>query len=345
MPTPVTDTFDPDTGLPDGHALLRDLDTRAPVPRTVELLALLAGDGLPEPLLLEEDSRLPGRIGQALRDVAALRDGRAYRFEGNVYAIVTPATPIAGPLAPVAQVAIADIAPHLGRRVTYAHCEVAAAGGEGRAALRTALARLRVRTSRLPLSPGRQARDVLLQMLDERHIAGPGPARASIASHAVVVGRALGLPSDDIDVLVRAAELQDVGLLTLPDDVLLKRDRLTDEEWALVREHSLAGERVIGAAPALARVGRIVRSCYERFDGTGYPDGLRADEIPIGSRIIAVCVAYHAMTSPRSYRAARSPMGALAELRACAGSQFDPRVVAAFCALAGESRSAAREAA
>ena len=134
-----TDCLDPDTGLPDGHALLRDLDARAPVPRTVELLALLAGDGMPEPPLLEADARVPGRIGQALREVAALRDGRAYRFEGTVYAIVTPATPIAGPLAPVAQVAIADVAPHLG--VTYAHTEVPAAGG-GRAALRAALNRL-----------------------------------------------------------------------------------------------------------------------------------------------------------------------------------------------------------
>jgi HD-GYP domain-containing protein (c-di-GMP phosphodiesterase class II) len=97
-----------------------------------------------------------------------------------------------------------------------------------------------------------------------------------------------------------------------------------------MRQHTIIGERILSAAPALVSCGRLVRSSHERWDGGGYPDGLRGEEIPLGARIIAVCDAFDAMVTERPYSAAREYQDALAELRRCAGTQFDPVVVAAF---------------
>ena len=130
---------------------------------------------------------------------------------------------------------------------------------------------------------------------------------------------------------MRAAELHDVGKMAIPDEILQKPGPLTQDEWAFVRRHPLVGERILSVAPALLPVAKIVRSCHERWDGSGYPDGVAGEEIPLGARIVAVCDAFDAMINPRPYRAARSVEEALQELRACSGTQFDPTVVAAFC--------------
>ncbi|MET0615413.1 MAG: HD domain-containing phosphohydrolase, partial [Thermoleophilaceae bacterium] len=102
-------------------------------------------------------------------------------------------------------------------------------------------------------------------------------------------------------------------------------------EWSFMRRHPLIGERILLAAPALRPVARLVRSSHERWDGGGYPDGLRGDEIPLGSRVVAVCDAFDAMTTERPYREPIPEGEAIAELRRCAGTQFDPMVVEAFC--------------
>ena len=108
--------------------------------------------------------------------------------------------------------------------------------------------------------------------------------------------------------------------------------RSTRTEWAIVRQHTIIGERISRAAPALAQVAKLVRSSHERYDGTGYPEGIAGSEIPLGSRIVAVCDAFDAMIGPRPYRLGMTEEAALAELRGCAGTQFDPAVVEAFCA-------------
>jgi two-component system, cell cycle response regulator len=149
----------------------------------------------------------------------------------------------------------------------------------------------------------------------------------SVGSLAVEIGLALGLRRDLLDELVRAAQLHDLGKLAVPDAILHKKGPLDEHEWAFVRQHPLVGERILRASPAFRNVATIVRSTHERWDGGGYPDGLAEEEIPLASRVIAVCDAFTAMTSHRPYRLALTEHEAIAELERFAGTQFDPTVV------------------
>jgi diguanylate cyclase (GGDEF)-like protein len=181
-------------------------------------------------------------------------------------------------------------------------------------------------------SPDRQSRDVLLRALQERN---PELAErhAAVARLVDAVCERLGLPAEERVQIRQAAELHDIGKLGIPEDILHKPAALEPDEWAFVRRHPLIGERIIGAAPALAPAAKLVRSTHERLDGTGYPDGLAGDEIPLGARVIAVCDAFTAMTAPRPYAAQQTLPEAVAELRRCAGGQFDPTVVDALSEL------------
>jgi HD-GYP domain-containing protein (c-di-GMP phosphodiesterase class II) len=130
-----------------------------------------------------------------------------------------------------------------------------------------------------------------------------------------------------------AALLHDVGKVRVPKEIINKPGPLTDAEWAIVERHTIEGERLLHRVGGLlGEIGRIVRSCHERWDGSGYPDGLAGEEIPLLARVVAACDAFNAMTSDRSYRDALSGDVAIAELRAAAGTQFDPRVVEALVA-------------
>jgi HD-GYP domain-containing protein (c-di-GMP phosphodiesterase class II) len=138
-----------------------------------------------------------------------------------------------------------------------------------------------------------------------------------------------------------AASIHDVGKVAIPDAILQKPAALDEAEWRVMRTHTVIGERILGAAPALSQAAKIVRSSHERFDGGGYPDGLVGDEIPLGASIIAVCDAYDAMRSDRPYRKASSMEGAVSELRRNAGTQFHPDVVDAFVAAVAKEQSIA----
>jgi HD-GYP domain-containing protein (c-di-GMP phosphodiesterase class II) len=147
---------------------------------------------------------------------------------------------------------------------------------------------------------------------------------------ATGLGRRLRLRKRQLLELAYAAELHDIGKVGLPDSVLLKPGPLADHEWEIVRSHSTWGCDLLRRVPGLERVAIIVRHHHERFDGTGYPDGLRGEEIPIESRVLAVVDAYVAMTEERPYRSACEPDLAARELRVGRGAQFDPRVLDAF---------------
>jgi diguanylate cyclase (GGDEF)-like protein len=173
----------------------------------------------------------------------------------------------------------------------------------------------------------RQTHDVLLSLLNERdpdlHSHGSAVARV-----ATLIGSRLGLHGDELRHLTNAAALHDIGKVAVPDAILNKPGPLSVAEWEFMRTHTLLGERILAAAPALSHEAALVRSSHERWDGTGYPDKLAGDDIPLGSRIIFVADAFHAMTSPSAYQATRTEMQALAELLRCAGSQFDPALIA-----------------
>ncbi len=161
----------------------------------------------------------------------------------------------------------------------------------------------------------------------------------SVSELARRIGAGFGMDAGELDELRLTAELHNIGNLAIPDSVLRKPGMLTEGEWSIVRRHTVVGQRILAGAPAMGEIGKIVRATHEHWDGSGYVDGLAHTEIPLGARIIAVCDAYTAMTSDRPYRPAMSPEAAVEELRRCAGTQFDPSVVEAFCRVHAEARS------
>jgi diguanylate cyclase (GGDEF)-like protein/putative nucleotidyltransferase with HDIG domain len=153
-----------------------------------------------------------------------------------------------------------------------------------------------------------------------------GEHSESIVELATQVARGLALGDSEIEHVRAAALLHDIGKVAVSDMILNKPAPLDESEWALMREHPVIGERILRAVPGLGAVARIVRHEHERWDGSGYPDGLAGDAIPIGARIILACDAYHAMTSDRPYRKAMAHAEAIRELGKGAGTQFDPQV-------------------
>ncbi|MBA3866664.1 MAG: HD domain-containing protein [Solirubrobacterales bacterium] len=154
-----------------------------------------------------------------------------------------------------------------------------------------------------------------------------------VVEHAVAVGRILGRSGDDLADLEKVALLHDIGKIGTPDEILRKPGPLSPAEWETMREHPILGERLIRETTGLEHLGPALRAEHERWDGSGYPDGLAAEEIPIASRITFVCDAYNAMTTDRPYRSALPEASAREAVRSGAGSQFCPVSAAALLAV------------
>jgi HD-GYP domain-containing protein (c-di-GMP phosphodiesterase class II) len=158
-----------------------------------------------------------------------------------------------------------------------------------------------------------------------------GQHSREVVEISLAVAGALGLDATAQRDVEFTARLHDVGKIRVALEIVNKPGSLDPAEWEIIRHHTVDGETMLNqVGGTLSRIGRFVRSSHERYDGTGYPDGLAGEAIPIESRIVSACDAYNAMTTDRSYRAARPVSEALAELRRCAGSQFDAQVIAAI---------------
>ena len=150
---------------------------------------------------------------------------------------------------------------------------------------------------------------------------------------SLLVGKELELDRDAMKRLELGALFHDIGKIGIPSEILQKPGPLTDEEFEIVKEHPELGERILAPIERLADVRPIVRSCHERWDGLGYPDGKAGDDIPVESRIVLVCDAFHAMVTDRPYRMRLPADEAVRRLRESSGTQFDPAAVGAFVRL------------
>jgi diguanylate cyclase (GGDEF)-like protein len=269
--------------------------------------------------------------------VAAAPSGSAYRMGGDEFCVLLPASEPA-----LQRVANALNESGEGFAVTSAY-GTAKLGDEATTvstALSVADQRLYAHKEALAEMRRGTAHEPLLRTLAERepklraHV-------ADVSSLALRVGERLGLGRDELEELRLVAELHDIGKLAVPDVVLQKPGPLDANELGLIRSHTLVGQRILGAAAALRPVGAIVRSTHENWDGTGYPDKLAGEAIPLAARIVFPCDAYSAMTSDRPYCAARTPEEAVAELRRCSGKQFDPQVVELLCEVLAHVEDAA----
>jgi diguanylate cyclase (GGDEF)-like protein len=328
-------TTDPLTGLANRRALMTEL---ARAERCVLMLFDLNGfKSYNDAFGHVAGDALLTRLGHALH-AAVSPTGSAYRLGGDEFCVIAPAdrrTEI--------ELAAIDALCERGEgfdvTASFGAVVLGEEAGDASEALRIADQRMYAQKTEGPTSASQQSTAVLTRALAERH-PDLGDHTDTVAQLSEDVAWALGLEREDVDQIRSAAALHDIGKVAIPDAILSKPGPLDQDEWAFMKRHTTIGERIIAAAPALAAVAKLVRSSHERWDGAGYPDGLAGDDIPLGARIVAVCDAYDAIVADRPYRPARTSAEAIAELRRCAGTQFDPDVVVAFAAALVAQRAA-----
>ncbi|HEU0025098.1 MAG TPA: HD domain-containing phosphohydrolase [Thermoleophilaceae bacterium] len=332
---------DPLTELPNRRRLMDDLTEvlgRATAEEPV-LLVLFDLDGFKaynDTFGHPAGDALLSRIGHTLRDVVGAH-GTAYRMGGDEFCVLGNLLVGDRPLASFAADAISEYGDGFSVTASYGSVVLPLEAENPSDALRRADQRLYAGKGSGRASAGRQATDAVLSVLTA-HSSHLATHLTDVTDLCEAVADALEIPDEEMTHLLQAAALHDVGKVGIPDAILGKEGPLDDEEWGFVRTHTVIGERILSSAPALTQASRLVRSTHERFDGNGYPDGLAGEDIPLGSRVIAVCDAYDAMISDRPYRSAMSPEGAQSELRRGAGTQFDPHVVKAFLAVLASPR-------
>jgi diguanylate cyclase (GGDEF)-like protein len=326
---------DPLTDLGNRRALARDLAAAIADPPGGEelLLAILDLDGFKQ----YNDSyghaagdSLLQRLAARVAAAATAHAGRAYRMGGDefcVFARTSPDTAEAMLNAASAALQEAGEGWHVG--CSHGAAWIPSEAATVSEALKLADERMYAsKTGRS--SASRQVTDALLQVMSEQNVFFDEHVER-VAALAGTVAEALGLPEHEVRRIGLAARLHDIGKTAIPAAILEKPGPLDEREWEFVRRHPLIGERIVLAAPALANTAPLIRSSHERLDGQGYPDGLKGSEIPVGSRIIAVCDAYDAMTSDRIYRPSITVDEALQRLKHQAGTHFDATIVDTFC--------------
>jgi two-component system cell cycle response regulator len=283
---------------------------------------------------------LLARLGRELEIAARESGGTAYRPGGDEFCVLIENRREGRSLL---RAAVSEALWAGGRDVTASYGEVILPleADSAERALQLADRRLYAdKSQRRRHAEAREVREALTEALNGRDAGAPG----GVADLASRVARAMGLQGEELELVVRAAELHDVGKAAVPEAILENPDRLDEVEQALLRQHTLVGERILSSARPLGPVATIVRAGDERFDGTGHPDGLKGEEIPLGARIVSACDFFHTLTEARPLGRGMSAEVALEELHEEAGGRFDPVVVEALAALAPVPEPVAGEA-
>lgn len=270
------------------------------------------------------------RLARKLTDAVGDR-AQVYRLRGAQFALVASGSEIA-PLRSAAGDALFEIGEGFMIRCAQGSASVPDEAADVSEALK--LADQEVQAERATLRS---------QGVDDLSITSPAisaarisPSPYDVADLSISVGQCLGMSGEELDHLECAAALRDVGMMSVPDAVVNAPGRLTDEDWRFVQLHTLVGERLLRSNFGMDGVAAVVRSSHERWDGGGYPEGRSGEDIPLAARVVFVCSAFQDMTTQRSHRPALTAGQALRELERCAGSQFDPAVVAAFVGAFGD---------
>lgn len=317
------------TGLANRRHLMEDLEA-AVTDEHPHVLAMFDLDGFKaynDVFGHPSGDGLLSRLGQRLRAVAIEHGGSAYRLGGDEFCVLVPSeTGVAA-----ASGALRERGEGFDIRSSHGTVRLDASVASVEQAMNIVDQRLYTAKHRRS-GIGHEVQAVLLGVLREREPDLDAHVR-EVAVLARRVAVRLGLEPDAVQEVTLAAHLHDIGKVAIPDSILDKPGPLSEQEWVIMRRHTLFGERIIAAAPAMRDVATLVRCSHERWDGAGYPDGRAGPAIPLGSRIILACDAYQAMVSDRPYSAAHRREAAVAELRAHAGRQFDPAVVDALVAV------------
>src|SRR4051812_34582722 len=272
---------------------------------------------------------LLARLGAALaRDVDG--HGRAYRIGGDEFCVLArPGRAGIDTIVAIASRALSEHGEGFSITTSYGAVLLPTDATTATNAMRAVDLRMYENKNSSRVPPDAQTINALLRTIHERD---PQWAQRlmSTADLAGAVCQHLHMPVADVARIRHAAQLHDIGKVGLPDEILRKPGRLTPQEWAFIRQAPAIGERIVLSAPALAAVAPLTRSAREHYDGTGSPDGLAGEDIPLGPRIIAACAALTAMTSDRPYADQLDTAAALDELNRATGTQFDPTVVAAL---------------
>lgn len=196
------------------------------------------------------------------------------------------------------------------------------------------------RLARLGISAGGEAAEIPVEPAQIQHLAGDDEDGA-VEILTARVGAAMGLSAEDLNDLATAARFRDLGMATVPDEIITKLGPLTDEEWAIVHSHPERSAEMLGAGPAFDAARAIIRANHEHLDGTGYPNGLSGAEIPAGARILLVVESYVAMTEDRPYRNRLEAHAAIEQLEQHSGTVYDAAAVAALARVLRERPSSA----
>ncbi len=287
----------------------------------------LAGDALL--------SRFGERLNQAVGG-----DGTVYRLGGDEFCVLLSA-PQSDPhgLFQLARGALVEQGGAFSVTASAGAVEIPSEAGEPTAALRLADQHMYRDKAGSRGGAAELVTAVLHAALAQRH-PELDEHSSDVAGDVEVLARSVGLDEETVEMIVMAGDLHDVGKLGIPDEIISNPGPLNAVEWEFMRQHTVMGARIIAAAgPSLERIAPLVRASHERWDGNGYPDGLAGEEIPLGARIITICDSFRAMLSERPYKRPMSLADALAEIRRCSGTQFDPRLVEVFCRVVAQRTS------